>query len=300
MTPEINLDSLRVALGGKVYDGGRRWVGPGPGHSARDCSLSVMVSDQGKVVWHSFAGDPQEAVWAHLGLSARQEARQSPRDLQRLKDARNHRIALERAHKLEFCRTVWESSLCATGSPVERYLAGRAILGPVPDALRYHPAAPLGYDWRATSPAMVAIVTGPNGAPCGLHVTAIKADGSGKAAMVNPRRMFGDIAGGAVRLSLATLAGRLAIGEGLETSLAFGRLHGLPVWAALSTSGLSRFVPPAGVRELIIAADSDDSGAGIAAAQALATACRRQCTIVIASAPAGNDWADVLMEGSDG
>lgn len=53
----IDLHALRQAHGGMVYDGGRRWIGPGPGHSRRDASLSVMIGDGGRPVIHSFAGD---------------------------------------------------------------------------------------------------------------------------------------------------------------------------------------------------------------------------------------------------
>ena len=62
--------------------------------------------------------------------------------------------------------------------------------------------------------------------------------------------MLGRVAGGAVRLAPA--AETIVIGEGIETTLAAMQHTGLPGWAALSTSGLMRLVPPAIVGTVII------------------------------------------------
>jgi hypothetical protein len=71
----------------------------------------------------------------------------------------------------------------------------------------------------------------------------------------------------------------------------------VPCWAALSTSGLTSFVLPAGVKRLLIAADSDDSGAGIKAATELGQRARAQCNVEIHPAPKGQDWNDVMRGG---
>ena len=63
--------------------------------------------------------------------------------------------------------------------------------------------------------------------------------------------------------------------------------------AALSTSGLRTFAPPTSVSRLLIAADSDDGGAGIEAAKELAARASRACAVEIHPAPEGRDWADV-------
>lgn len=78
--------------------------------------------------------------------------------------------------------------------------------------------------------------------------------------------MLGRVAGGAVRLAPA--AETIVIGEGIETTLAAMQHTGLPGWAALSTSGLMRLVPPAIVGTVIIAADHDANYAGERAARA--------------------------------
>ncbi len=101
----------------------------------------------------------------------------------------------------------------------------------------------------------------------------------------------------AIRLYPATDI--LAVTEGIETALAVGQLTGLPVWAAISTSGIKTLVVPDGVRTVVIAADHDPNGAGLDAARTLA--CRliaRRCTVkILMPDTPGTDWADT-MEGS--
>ena len=111
------------------------------------------------------------------------------------------------------------------------------------------------------------MVTGADGKSSGLHVTAIKPDGSGKVDLATPRRMFGSVSRGAVRLADETAGGDLAVAEGIETALAYRDLTGLSVWACLSAAGLRQVELPSGLARLIIAADGDE--AGIEAAEAL-------------------------------
>lgn len=281
-------------LGGDLYNGGRAASVPGPGHSPKDRSLSLRLTDDGRLLWCSHADDPAEVVWAYLGLPRDAAPRMDRREAERARQERQRAAKAERARKLAFCEKAWSATQAADGSPVAAYLRGRGITGPIPNALRFHPAAPMDYDARTTQPAMVAIVTGPDGRQaCGLHVTAILPDGSGKATLSNPRRMFGDIAGGVVQLTPLPADGELAISEGVETALSYRDLTGTPTWAGLSTSGLSRFNPPLGLRRLVIAADGDP--AGLRAAQDLAERASRRCECVVMPAPAGADWNDVAM-----
>jgi putative DNA primase/helicase len=196
----------------------------------------------------------------------------------------------ERARKLAFCETVWAATRPAVNSPVESYLRLRGIIGPIPDSIRFHATAPLDYEGRSRSAAMVALVTPCNGLPaCGLHLTAILSDGSAKADLAHPRRMFGEIAGAVVHLA-SPVNGELAVAEGLETALSYRDLTGTPTWAALSTAGFASFLPPHGLKRLIIAADGDS--AGVKAARELAERASRRCECIVHSAPDGWDWND--------
>jgi putative DNA primase/helicase len=138
---------------------------------------------------------------------------------------------------------------------------------------------------------MVALVRARDERPIAHHVTYITATGE-KAFGSRSRLMFGQVAGGAVRIT-PSHHGALAVGEGIETSAAFGQLRGVPAWACLSTSGLQSFQVPTGVQKLLVAADNDDAGAGLGAAQSLAERARRVCDVEIHPAPQGQDWADV-------
>lgn len=58
----------------------------------------------------------------------------------------------------------------------------------------------------------------------------------------------------------------LGISEGIESALSAKQLFGFPVWSVLNTSIMKEFKAPKGVRTLIIYADNDKNGAGLAAA----------------------------------
>jgi phage/plasmid primase-like uncharacterized protein len=282
-------------VGGNVFAGGTRANVPGPGHSRADRSLSLLLTGEGRVVWKSFADDPADAVWSHLGLERQaQNAQMDRRAWTESKRLREQAAAADHQRKLAFCMATWNAGAPISSSPAEEYLGyARGLSGPFPHALRHHPSAPMDYEGRTAAPALLALVSSPDGRPAGLHVTAIKADGSGKAGN-SPRRMFGRTARGAVRL--APSGDVLAVAEGIETALAFAQLFGVPTWAALSTAGLQGFAVPNVVRRLLIAADSDDQGAGLSAARNLAERAQRICTVEIRPAPKGQDWNDALRE----
>lgn len=300
-----DLRAIVARTGGDLYAGGNAATIPAPGHSRKDRGLSLRVIRDGRgerVIYHAFnAPDlkPGE-VWAYLGLEPGQVREESPAERRKRQEAERR----ERARKLEFCANVWRETVEAEGSPVATYLRGRGVAGPIPPALRFHPAAPLSYPWNApegrepqTAPSMVAIATGEDGkAAAGLHITALTADGSGKAPMRNARRMFGELGGAVVVLAPFPGEGEtLAIAEGIETALSYRDLSGAPTWAALSTSGLRRFMPPQGLKLLIVAADRDDGGEGVEAAKACAERASRRCSTIIQAAPEGLDWNDVLQ-----
>lgn len=293
MSPDLY--QLRQRIGGTVYSGGREWVGPGPGHSRRDTSLHVTVKDDGRLLYHSFANDPAEAVRAHLGIEG---ARYTPLDRKARERAERERKRIEaetRRQRINWCADVWDQTVNAHGSPVETYLRSRGLTGLIPKVLRFHPAAPRGYDSAETCPAMVAIIHGADGSPTGLHVTFLKADGSGKAYGGKSKFIFGYAKGGAVRLAMPA-GGALAVAEGIETALSFTALTGTPACAVLFALNLPDFKPPPEVQTLTIAADGDPTGSD--AARRLAEAACHHCDVLIATAPAGTDWNDVLIGGA--
>jgi hypothetical protein len=289
--PVIDLHAIRQQLGGQVFGGGRRWSGPGPGHSRRDRSLSVWVTDDDRLLIYSFAGDDYRACADHLGLPAGRPASASRSDRERLKAERRAEEARRDAAAQCFCDRLWSGVEPIADSLVETYLAARWIAS-TPADVAFHPACPRGYHSAATVPAMLALVRSVTGAPKAVQATFLGPDGRSHRGRVT----FGKLAGGAVRLAEA--GAELAIAEGLETAAAFATLYGMPCWSACGTANLEAFNRPSGVRRLTIAADGD--AAGMNAAMALASSLRARCDVVIRPAPEGMDWNDVLRRARHG
>ncbi len=280
----LDLHEVKARLGGTVYAGGRRWSGPGPGHSRSDRSLSVLLTDDGRALVHSFAGDPFAACAAFLGIEA---SKARPLDLatrERLERCRAAERQRERNRVAAFCEAIWRASEPLEGSPGARYLAARAI-GWFPADVRFHPAAPRGYVTRETAPAVIALARSVTGAPKAVQATFLTPDGRARTG----RATFGAIVGAAVRL--APPGPCLTVAEGLETAASFGELEGVATWATLGTANLAAFTPPACVRHLTIAASGDP--VVTAAARFLAQRMRARCAVTIMQALDGPDRRDL-------
>ncbi|KQV39174.1 MULTISPECIES: toprim domain-containing protein [unclassified Rhizobium] len=285
----MNISTLANALGGEV-SGRDRVLCPGPGHSAKDRSLSVIVVGDGYLV-HSFAADDWKDCRDHvadlLGLGASRFPRPSEEELEKLRKAEE-----EQAKKVEaLALSCWREALPIGGTIGETYLReARGITCALPETLRYHPAC--RHPSTRRLPALVALVEGAE--RLAIHRTYLRHDGAGKADIEPAKAMLGAVAGGAVRLTQSGY--RLVVCEGIETglSLASGLVNGTPaIWAALSTSGMKRLVLPPDPGNLLIATDGDD--AGRAAGNALGErASALGWKVSLLPAPAGRDWNDVL------
>lgn len=193
----------------------------------------------------------------------------------------------ERMRRVAFAEFAYFSADAIEDTPAQTYLQGRGLQ---PGAqLRFSRFVPFSYDGDRTGPAMVAAVRDPAGAIVGAHVTHL--EGVKKLR----RTCFGRISGGAVKLAEIGSDGVLAVGEGIETSLAFSTLYGVPAWACLSATGLEAFEPPKGLTRLIVAADNDESGRGLQAAQVLAKRIAGACEVVISAPAKIGDWNDLLL-----
>ena len=185
--------------------------------------------------------------------------------------------------------------------PVGRYLFRRVGLTVFPpclrtaDRLRYQDGLQGEPSWH---PAMIAKVVDSEGRPVTLHRTYLTPGGH-KAEVPKPKKLMAgrdDMAGKgpAIRLG-GPVDGKLGIAEGIETALAASAVHGLPCWAAVSSTMLAQWEPPAGVSEVWIFADNDVHFAGLAAASALAHRIYGADRRVNLTMPErqGEDWADV-------
>ncbi|MGH6979513.1 MAG: DUF7146 domain-containing protein [Brevundimonas sp.] len=304
-----DLKQLADRLGGELSAGGRRALVPGPGHSKRDRSLSLRVSDEGdRILFNSFSGDSARDVFAYLGIDNASEYKPSRKEIdaaRRLRDAEARRLLAE---KLAFCAGVWEETEPLSDTPGARYLWNRGLVLGCSD-IRFARLAPRGVPWNRMAgdppppdphPAVVCLARNGQGEPRGLHLTFVTDDGR-KAFGDRSKLMIGPMTGAALRVDTVRHDGVLAVGEGLESSGAFSILRDVPTWPTFSTSGLKGFEVPPNVRHLIIAADNDENGAGLKAAEDLAARVCRRCSVDIEMPRrAGADWNNVLMEGADG
>jgi putative DNA primase/helicase len=262
----------------------------GPGHSKDDRSLSLRLTPTGRILFfpHS-ARDSLADCFKHLGIEKGEGELVDKAEWARQRRAHEEEQRKQRASDQALCASIWRDTVALEGSLAESYLWSRNLILEDCADVRFHPAAPRAKPRRADDPrplpepwpAMVAVVRDRDGASQALHLTYVARDGRGKAFADRSRLMFGPMRGGTVHLTPPGSA--LALGEGIETCLAYRARTGLPVWAALTTSQYASFALPRGVRRLVIAADGDKGG--MAAATALAERACRSCDVEIDPAP---------------
>jgi putative DNA primase/helicase len=110
--------------------------------------------------------------------------------------------------------------------------------------------------------------------------------------------MLGRFMGGAIRFAAA--GPEMAIGEGIETTLSYMQVSGIPSWAAICTSGMRSIVlpplPMAAVVHLLVDLDPAGEEAAKAAADRLS---REGRAVKLARPTTGKDFNDALRGGAD-
>jgi putative DNA primase/helicase len=311
----FDLRSIARALGGEVS--GRQVLAPGPGHSPRDRSLAIYVSNDAPdgFLVHSHAGDDWHACRAHvrsrLGLPAWQpgDGREQQRTIkpqyidkwdfdmidQEVEQARRTEDDLGR---IDRAQGLWREAGDPRGTLVEDYLRSRALALPdhlAGEVLRFHPRTP----WRNENTGRTEFI------PCLVAafrslddniVTAIhriRVDQPARWPKTD-RRMLGVVHRSAIQLGAAS--GKLAIGEGLETCLAAMELGvEQTAWALGSVGAISFFPVIDGVAELMILGEI--GAASDRAIKICGRRWRRASRRVFVSRPKhGSDHNDILMQ----
>lgn len=178
------------------------------------------------------------------------------------------------------------------GDPVWLYLESRCgdPSGHLED-IRYHASLRHTVD-GGEHPAMLALCRPNEGKASGIHRTFLTPDGR-KAGVDPVRMMLGECA----PIRLGPVMERMGIAEGLETAICASKLFGCPVWSAISANGLKAWMPPQGVKTVVVCGDADESLTGQEAAFALGHRLIREGYQVEVQIPAalGSDWADVQI-----
>ena len=214
---------------------------------------------------------------------------------------RERRAQEDAARRLAFADVVWQSCAPLPGTLGERYLESRGLRLPEDHHdLRFHPN--LEHPEGGRHPALVAGVR--NGADelVGVWRIYLAPNGMGKADVQCAKLGLGLVAGAAVQLG--GIAPTIGIAEGVETALACRELYPrYPVWAGLSTSGVTSFIPPEGITRIIVYPDGDlphrrpDGEAvmpGLLAAVKLRERLGNEYKVDVCRPPSNGDFLDVL------
>lgn len=208
---------------------------------------------------------------------------------------------------------IWmDSKPLSKGDPVHRYLFSRGLGGisfGLVENIRHHPALPYygqkeGQPYlQGKHPAMVAMVTTPQGKAATLHLTYLTSTGE-KADVPVVRKIRPsaiEYKGGAVRLMTPKPGQVVCVAEGIETALSFYKLHPYCCpWAVLNASNMEAFCPPEN-ETIMIASDNDGSFTGQAAAfnlaRKLSLGPEQYDVSVHVPEQAGTDWNDAIKNG---
>lgn len=298
----------------RVTETGNGWrascpvPGHGKGRGDRNPSLSLREASDGTVLVHCMGGCDTDDVLRAIGLEMRdlfpeadngQHANGTPTLAKApAPDNERARAALNR---------VQQESLADDGT-IAAYLRHRGLSGDVPESLRRHDALSYWDDGQELGkfPAMLALVTGPDGKPVTFHRTYLAPGGAGKADVPAPKKMMppvrpGATRGAAIRLTDAA-RDTLAVAEGIETTQAVHEATGQDAWATISAGGMAAVEIPEHVRTVYVWADHDPDtdgrrGAGQVAAEKLAERLHaegRTAYVLLPPEP-GTDWLDVFV-----
>ncbi len=202
----------------------------------------------------------REFVGLAAGTEATEEDRRRSDRLRQEGDQRRAQHEREAAQyeedTLEAATAIWSACRPVKGTLAEIYLASRGFTDlPNNLPLGFHPA--LKYPGKGKMPALVCRVDDFSGDITGIWRIYLEPDGSGKADVPNAKLGLGPCGGGAVRIG--GVAPKVGLAEGLESALGAWCLTGraYPVWAALSTSGMTGIELPLVVKQAIVFPDGD-------------------------------------------
>lgn len=199
------------------------------------------------------------------------------------------------AKKMAAIKRLWDEALpVESGDPVWKYLHRRTGIDRVHHTIRHYPALPYHEAGAVTyHPALVAIITYPDGKAAGMHRIYLTSDGS-KAAVSTPKKLMPSKPLQTASVKLSAVTDTVGIAEGIETALAASVRFGVPVWSCISSGLMESWKPPSGIRRVVVFGDNDPKFAGQAAAYSVAHKLSIDGLDVEIKIPetVGHDWAD--------
>jgi len=269
----VLLRSWAAALGGDVS--GRGVICPGPGHSARDRSLSVtpsVTAPNGFLV-NSFAGDDPlvclDYIRAKLGLPefSPERSRKRATGWQSEPAGQPAKAVTQPPDNARKSTWLWGLREPVTKScPAVLYLRRtRRYGGPIPPTLGYlppngkHPPAMIAAFGFCDEPEPGGI--DPPAVVTGVHITRLTPGGC-KTPEDKPKIMLGAMSGLPIVLAPVNDGQGLAITEGIEDGLSVFEETGLGVWAAGSAGNMPKIAAalPSYVECTTIFAHRDETG----------------------------------------
>ena len=297
LTARIDQLAADLLPGGKRQ--GREWVA-GDLTGARGRGVSVCLSGDKQGVWADFSaggrtagdaldliaacktgGDKGEALkWARawLGLGADRVQEVAPRAPAALPARPDWQAEAERRRQRG--AMLFGAALPWPGTPVEHYLAGRAIprglLAHEPKAIRFHPEL-FCSERNRPAPAMIACIM-QGSRMVGLHQTFLERYPGGwkKAPIMAAKKFMGAFKGGliplargpsALPLSRAPDGDTIAITEGIEDGLSVA--IEMPEWrvvAACSSGNMQALALPSAIAEVVLCLQRDGENPAVSAA----------------------------------
>jgi putative DNA primase/helicase len=310
----MDLRSIALALNGVVS--GRQVLAPGPGHSPLDRSLAVRPSPEAPdgVLIHSHAGDDwrecREYVRSRLGLPAWQPGDGNERqrtiafthvekwDLGVVDaEAEDRYRSEDDLLRIQRVQKIWNEA-DVRGRAGNEYLRTRALElsdDVAGEVVRFHRGVPWRNENTGQTEYIACLIAAFRSIDDG-EITAIHRIRVDRPALwpKTERRMLGIVRRAAVQLG-ASIEGKLAIGEGVETCLAAMQFGIGPAWALGSVGAISFFPVLDRVSQLTILAEAGD--ASRRAVQICGRRWRRASRRVLVSrSQVGSDHNDALMQ----
>jgi putative DNA primase/helicase len=258
MTCPSDLRAIARALGGKPTPSGFVCSCPLPTHGKRrgdkNPSLSIGSSSDGDLLLHCKAGCNSHDIFIALrdrgllGETPERRVKTPPRPTTYFPTdpVEPDRRALE----------LWRSARPIEGTLAETYLRARGISSPIPPTLRFLPESE--YMPGVFFPTMIAAVQAADRRVIAAQLTFLHPSGRSKAPCATPRKTFGPMGAGAIRLGPAGAVVGLA--EGTESALSAMSLFGITVWATLGAQRLGSIRLPSEVDKVILYPDRDETG----------------------------------------